>query len=162
MLYCEYSYSASLEKVPEMPISSWGSYRMPKLIALDYTKEYVPPGAGPLEAHDRVGCFFFGAGLTTFLSVMRLRFAAWPFHPIGYLFCYTWGVRNIWFSIFIGWLAKVLIMHFGGALMFTRSRNVFLGMILGESGAVAFWLAINLVLVKLGMDYSAIEALPNH
>jgi hypothetical protein len=94
------------------------------------------------------------------LSALRLRYMAWPFHPIGFLVCYSYPLMTGWFSIFLGWLAKVLIVRFGGIDLFRSARNFFIGLIAGEAGAAAFWLVVSLVRVGCGMEYKALHFLP--
>jgi hypothetical protein len=159
MLYNEYAHATSLDRGQGLP-NDWGASGMPRAIAMDWTREYVPPRTGPVESHDRVGHFIFGAGLTTLLSVLRLRFDAWPLHPVGYLLAYTWGMHVTWFSIFLGWLLKTLVVRFGGASFYRQARPAFVGMIIGEAGAAAFWLTVSLVRVSMGLDYHAIRFLP--
>jgi hypothetical protein len=101
-----------------------------------------------------------GAGITAVMSVMRLRFANWPLHPAGYLMVYSYPMQMIWFSIGIGWLAKVMIVKFGGASMYRSVKPLFMGLIIGEVGAAAFWLVVSLVLNMFGVQYNAINLLP--
>ena len=83
-----------------------------------------------------------------------------PSTPVGYLLVYTSGLRQVWFSIFLGWLAKMLLVRFGGASLFRRSRGFFLGLILGEAFAAAGWMIFSLVCASMGADYKAIHLLP--
>ncbi len=159
-LYIQYNYAISLDQAQEQPIGSWGSYWMPRVIGLDWTQAYIPPRAGPSEPHWRLGHFGFGLLLAVGLAVMNLRVAAWPLHPVGYLLCTSWGIGQIWFSIFLGWVCKTLLVRFGGASLLRSSRPVFFGLIFGEAAAVVFWLTVSLVLNALGETYRAIWVLP--
>jgi len=69
-------------------------------------------------------------------------------------------LRSIWFSIFLGWLAKVVIVRFGGAGLYRAARNVFIGLILGEAAAAALWLCVSLVRLAMGLNYQAVRLLP--
>lgn len=158
-LYIHYSYEYPLDN-SDARVGQWGSMTMPATMALGWTKGYLPPRAGPSEPHSRVG-HFVGAGLFTgFLGTMNLRFAAWPLHPIGFVIANTWGLHQIWFSIFIGWLAKGLIVRYGGAGLYRTIRPLFIGLIFGEAAAMAFWLCISLALSSIGETYHAIQILP--
>jgi len=79
---------------------------------------------------------------------------------VGYLLMHTYVVETCWFSIFLGWLAKVLIVRYGGASLFHRARNLFMGLIVGELPAAGFWLVVSLILHALGYSYTAINLLP--
>jgi hypothetical protein len=48
-----------------------------------------------------------------------------------------------WFSIFLGWLAKTLIMRFGGAQSYRKMTPAFLGLAFGDVAMMLFWLAID-------------------
>jgi hypothetical protein len=82
-------------------------------------------------------------------------------HPVGLLIAYGWPIKNIWFSLFVGWLVKAVIVRLGGADLFRSARNFFIGLIIGEAGAAAFWLVVCLVLNANGLAYKAIRLLPN-
>jgi hypothetical protein len=148
MLYVEYTNANMLDRGQGV-VNEWGANMMANNIILDPSNNFVPPRTGPSEAHSRLGHFAFGATLTTALAALRLRYAWWPLHPVGFLLVYSWGIRNIWFSIFVGWLAKVILVNFGGGDLFRRAKPVFLGLIIGEAAAVAFWL-----------DYHAMRIMP--
>ena len=65
------------------------------------------------------------------------------------------------FSLLVGWLAKVLILRFGGARFFQAGRNIFIGMIFGEALAAGVWLVINLILASNGYtNYQPLRFLP--
>jgi hypothetical protein len=67
------------------------------------------------------------------LSALRLRFAWWPFHPIGYAVGFSRRtIEWMWFSVFLGWLCKLLILRAGGLKNYRRCMPIFLGFILGE------------------------------
>lgn len=160
MLYCEYNYGATLDKRQESPINSYGIRDSVLTNVLNPTLDFKPPAHGPKETHNRLGHFAFGAVLVSVLSFLRLRYEAWPVHPIGFLLVYTYPTQTIWFSIFIGWLAKLLIVRFGGVDLYRKARPFFIGLILGEAGSVAFWLVVSLVRVQMHLDYNAIHLLP--
>ena len=86
-----------------------------------------------------------GALVTFFISYMRVRFSWWPFHPIGYAMGPSWPMIQLWFSIMIGWLAKTLILRYGGMRGFIRARPFFLGLVLGEFTVAGIWLIIDAI-----------------
>jgi hypothetical protein len=69
----------------------------------------------------------------------------------------TFPSDHLWLSFFIGWLAKVLIIRFGGPRGFLASRPFFLGLIVGESLAAGFWLVMGIVLSSLGLPYRPVN-----
>jgi len=79
--------------------------------------------------------YLFGMGFTLFLAAMRARFLGWPFHPAGYLVAGSFGLFRLWLPIFVSWLAKVLILRYGGLRGYRRALPFFLGLVLGEFAA---------------------------
>lgn len=73
-----------------------------------------------------------GAAFTLFLCFMRVRFIWWGLHPIGYIAASKYHARCIWFSIFLGWFFKYLILKYGGVKFYRKLRPLFLGLIVGE------------------------------
>jgi len=82
-----------------------------------------------------IGAYLFGIGFTLFLAAMRARFLWWPFHPAGYLVSGSFGLFRLWLPIFASWLAKSLILRYGGLRLYRRALPFFLGLVLGEFGA---------------------------
>ena len=62
--------------------------------------------------------------------------------------------------IFLGWLAKQTTLYLGGGGALQRMRPVFIGLIVGETLAVVFWLVFSFIRAWLGMDYLSIQILP--
>jgi hypothetical protein len=83
-----------------------------------------------------------GAALVALLGAGRLLVPGWPFHPLGYIASMPYPTRMIWFSFFIGWLAKVLIMRYGGPGLYLRLKPVALGLIAGEAIVAAVFLLV--------------------
>jgi hypothetical protein len=89
----------------------------------------TPRGADHLE----IGAAGFGLGFTLLLSAFRLRLPWWPLHPIGYAVGFSRRTVDwMWFSIFLGWAAKALILRVGGMRLYRQALPIFLGFILGE------------------------------
>ena len=83
--------------------------------------------------------FTVGLMFTFFLYAMRARFWWWPFHPLGYAIGCAWPAIVYWSSFFVGWLAKSLILRYGGATTYRNFRPFFLGLILGEFATGIIW-----------------------
>jgi hypothetical protein len=160
MLFVEYNHGVTLSQSQESPINEWGVDLMPRYLVLSRTQDYVPPRTGPFEGHNRALHVGIGATLSTVLSVLRLRYDWWPIHPIGFLIVYTIGMRFLWFSVLLGWLAKAAVVRFGGARLYREGRGLFMGLIIGEAAAVAVWLMASLVCLGLGWPYRAVHILP--
>jgi hypothetical protein len=85
----------------------------------------------------------FGGLITYGLMWARTRFAGFPLHPIGYVMCLSYPMYMFWFSIFLGWLCKGLVMRFGGIDTYRKLTPAFLGLVLGDVSMMLFWLAID-------------------
>jgi len=79
-----------------------------------------------------MGGVLAGALVTLALMFLRTRYASWPFHPVGYAMANTWTMSYSWMPFFIAWLAKVLIVRFGGLRLYRRTLPIFLGLIVGD------------------------------
>jgi hypothetical protein len=84
-----------------------------------------------------------GVFLTYAMMLARSRFAWFPLHPIGLLISQSYPIGQIWFSIFIGWAFKVLVMRFGGTDSYRKTTPLFLGLALGDVAMMLFWLVID-------------------
>jgi len=91
-----------------------------------------------------------GAVFMMLLTFMRARLFWWPFHPIGYAMGCSWPMIQLWFSIFVGWLLKSIILRYGGLRAYVKFRTFFLGMVLGEFLSGAAWLIIDFIAGKSG------------
>lgn len=86
-----------------------------------------------------VGWMFLGAFIVFLLVQGRSRFLWFPLHPLGYLVAPAYPVTRLWFSFFLGWLIKSLIMKYGGSDTYVKLRPFMIGMIIGNIVAMLFW-----------------------
>ncbi len=90
-------------------------------------------------------------GLLTFgMMFARTRFLWFPLHPLGFLMSVTYPMNRLWFSVFLGWLAKVTIQRFGGSDTYRRLVAAFLGLALGDVAMMIFWLLIDAWQIRMG------------
>ncbi len=149
-VYCQYNYSTPLDKLSSPKRNFFGA-------------EYVPTRniAQPVDQFARTGKFFpqqhsatthmaIGFVTTVLLQAASLRWASWPLLPVGYITSNGPFIENAWFSIFLGWLAQLLIVRFGGASLFQKAKPFFVGIIFGESLAAGIWLVVNAIVVLNG------------
>ena len=78
------------------------------------------------------------------LLALRYQFIWWPLHPIGFITPGQFPMNNVWFSIFLGWLLKAVIVRQGGLKGYRAARPVFLGVVLGEACGAGVWAVIGL------------------
>ena len=84
-----------------------------------------------------------GAAVTLLLMTARARYSWFPLHPIGYIIFTPFPIVTLWFSIFLGWLSKTLIIKFGGTDSYRAALPAFLGLALGDVTMMIFWIAID-------------------
>jgi hypothetical protein len=84
-----------------------------------------------------------GAFLTWGMMWMRNNFLWFPLHPIGLIMCWPTAMYSMWFSIFLGWLCKVMIIRYSGTDTYRRLLPFFLGIVLGDIVSMLFWLSID-------------------
>jgi len=83
---------------------------------------------------DRRALGFFLAGMlgVAVFFVCRLRFSAFPLHPVLFLVWGTWPMQAGSLSFLIGWGAKELVVRFGGGRVYQDLKPLFIGIIVGE------------------------------
>ncbi len=89
---------------------------------------------------------FAGIGGAVMLALifMQQRFLWWPLHYIGFPIADSWVIRWAWFSIFIAWFIKILLLRYAGINFYKKSIPFFIGLLLGVIGAACIWVPINL------------------
>lgn len=84
----------------------------------------------------------FGAGVVLLLTLLRMRFLAFPLHPVGYVLCNTYSMSAFFVPFLIAWTAKVLIQRIGGSRGYQRALPFFVGLVLGDILTQAGWTII--------------------
>ena len=74
-----------------------------------------------------------GAAWAALLSLASYRWVSWPLHPVGLAVALTNTVSIDWFGMFLAWLIKLLILRYGGIVLYRRMLPLFIGLILGTS-----------------------------
>ena len=88
---------------------------------------------------------FMGIGgvLMLLMTIARYRFLWWPIHPLGLALGLAGPFAWVWFSVFLGWLAKFMIVKLGGIKVYKIALPFFLGLILGSFVTAGIWLIID-------------------
>ena len=84
-----------------------------------------------------------GGGVMALLMLGRHHLLWWPLHPIGYPIGGVWLMDQLWFSIFLAWLIKLVVMKYGGPVLYRKTRPFFLGLIMGQFFISGFWLIVD-------------------
>lgn len=93
-----------------------------------------------------------GAAFTWLLNTLHHQLPRFPFHPLGITLADSLVVRKVWFSIFLGWLAKGIVLRYGGHRLYTAWHPAFIGLVVGELMAAGLWLGIDAVFQRKGHD----------
>ena len=95
---------------------------------------------------------YFGAGLLSYsiLALCQNWFYWWPLHPIGLTLGSVWMINAISFSVFLAWLFKTVILHYGGVRLYRQARPFFIGLIVGYFMGYMVQYGIGQVLSRVG------------
>jgi hypothetical protein len=124
----------------------WFFFHYPKIIYTTAVSTLEPAGV----YWNGMGFIGIGAIAMAIFTWMKGRFLWWPLHPIGFPIMATRVTDAIWFSVMLAWLIKVILLKYGGTPLFRRSRQFFLGMILGSVGTSGLWLVIDFFTGQVG------------
>lgn len=94
------------------------------------------------EALSHIG---FGIALTVVMTLLKRRFLWWPLYPVGYAVGNGWAIGWMWFSIFLGWLAKRTSFAIGGVRHYRQLLPLFLGLIFGQFLAGSLWSLLGII-----------------
>ncbi|MDR3708894.1 MAG: hypothetical protein P4L33_11380 [Capsulimonadaceae bacterium] len=72
--------------------------------------------------------FLFAA----FLQLLRIRMAAFPFHPLAFAVSSSFEINFVWMPILIAWMTKSLMLRYGGVKTYQAWLPFFYGLILGQ------------------------------
>ena len=153
-LWTEYTFAATLDTKAVSPINDWGARDQPRGFIVEAVTRYAAPAPPPTQRSVTLHVAI-GFAITAALAAMRLRFVAWPIHPIGFVLLAPPPLARVWFSVFLGWLIKMMITRFGGSSLYGLARPFFIGLIVGESVAAGTWLIVALVLNASGLPFHA-------
>ena len=112
--------------------SAWYPYR--------YMDIVVSAPLGPhIDGWIQVGV---GAGIMAILELLHYKFLWWPFHPLGFPISSAFG--SMWFSVFVAFILKSIMLKYDGPNLYRRAVPFFLGLIVGEIVPAGCWLIIDL------------------
>ncbi len=87
----------------------------------------------------RISYMSGGFVLVLILTMLRMRFVWWPFHPAGYALAISYAMDYFWFAFFVSWLIKFILLKQGGLKTHRRAAPFFLGLILGDYVIGSCW-----------------------
>jgi len=76
---------------------------------------------------------WFGLGgiVMAGLIALRYQFPGWPLHPIGFTIARGVAIDNAFFTMFVAWLIKTIVLRIGGIGLYQQTQPFFLGMLTG-------------------------------
>ena len=87
-----------------------------------------------------------GSGVILILSVMQRLYLFWPLHPLGYAICGgSYIMHFLWFSVFIGWFCKMMVIKSSGVTLYRRLSFFFLGLLLGQFVVGSTWTLLGII-----------------
>lgn len=92
-----------------------------------------------------VGLAWTGVGAVIMLGlvVVQRTLFWWPIHPVGFIICSVVWTDVLWFSIFLAWIAKLVVVKIGGPTTYRKARLFFLGMVLGQFAVAGVWALVD-------------------
>ena len=98
------------------------------------------------------GWLFTGIGALAMagLTLARIHFIWWPLHPLGFTISAFAIMSYVWFSVFLAWAAKGVVLRYGGPPLYRASRPFFLGFIMGQIFVNGLWLVIDGITGRTG------------
>jgi len=86
-----------------------------------------------------MGFVVAGAGAAGAMQFMRNTFVWWPFSVVGFAGAMLSNTSKLWFSIFLVWLVKGMLVRYGGQRAYRAGKPLFLGLFLGQIAAQGVW-----------------------
>jgi hypothetical protein len=148
-LYCQYSYPTPTAQTASPQRNYYGAEAFPQR-EVGASVDQFSKGRFAAKEYSSPFHMAIGFSVTVLLEAASLRWASWPFLPVGVVASYGTPIGDAWFSIFVGWLAQLLIVRFGGASLYQKAKPFFIGIIFGEGLAAGVWLVVNAIIVLNG------------
>jgi len=139
------------------PLTPWGAAQFEHSNRL---LRYLDQGTLGSYAHNKFLHFGIGMGLAGVCEWLCLTIPSWPIHPVGLLIVQQWHANLIWFSVFLGWMLKVLLVRYGGARLYRAARPAVTGLIVGELLAGVFWMLVGMIFLWAGHEFRVVPILP--
>lgn len=89
--------------------------------------------------------WYTGGAIWVGLSMFLRQTLFWFPHPIGFIMLINPLMSVLWFSFFIGWIFKKIVVRYGGKATFDKTRTIFIGLIMGELLAIVIWALLSII-----------------
>ena len=131
----------------------WFYNRFGEIVHSDSAYKIVNPSHPLRDLNETIPRFLYaglGGGIMALLMYARHHFLWWPVHYLGFPIGATLTIIWSWFSIFIGWFFKAVVLKYGGVMLYRRLRPLFLGLILGHIFVSGFWVFFDFITGETG------------
>jgi hypothetical protein len=122
-----------------------GMYEGIAKVVADTDRTVADPG--------KIGVWVFGGMVAAVIQILQSRFSWWPLHPLGVMLMSSGYVRLYVLDIFLVWLAKLMVLRFGGILLYRQVKPCCYGLIVGYVFAVGCSFIIDLIWFPAGGHY---------
>lgn len=82
-----------------------------------------------------------GFATTIVFGFLRSRYTWWWFHPTGYALGMSYAMDYFWSAFAVAWVAKLVLVRYGGMPIHRKAIPFFLGLILGDYVVGSLWAA---------------------
>jgi hypothetical protein len=108
---------------------------------------FTQSALGERKGPDPMGMGMTGVGfaIVTGLDWIRLRFAGFPLHPIGYVLGMSYGIDYYWFGLALALGLKTFAQRYFSSAGYDKLRAAILGIMVAEYAAEAMWMTISLI-----------------
>ncbi len=93
----------------------------------------------------RVQYLGIGSAVTALIILLRYRFPGLKLHPIGFTISSSVPMRSSFFSIFIIWAIKSILLRFGGLDLYRKATPLFIGLLLGQLTGIMLGVVVDTI-----------------
>jgi hypothetical protein len=90
--------------------------------------------------------FLQGAAFVLGCLILRSKFLWFRFHPGGLLIAGSFAGDVFWFSMFLAWAIKSVILYLGGARLLRAAKPFYYGLVVGDTVSWVVWMIVGLVI----------------
>jgi hypothetical protein len=109
----------------------------------------------PVEVSGRRFAYLaVGVALCLLVSRAKDTYSWFPLHPVGLTLGLAGPFAWVWFSVFIAWALKAVILKYAGGRGHQTARPFFLGLILGSFTAAGVWLILDAIFGGRGNTFT--------
>jgi hypothetical protein len=87
----------------------------------------------------------FGFVFSLVLYALRSRYLWSPFHPLGLVMAGNWPNYQFWPSLFVAWVAKSLLLRYGGLRGYSAALPFCFGLIVGDAIGGTGWILVSMI-----------------